>query len=218
MRDQEQITVNERGDETHPAWGLVGASRVQSSPPGASLFDSEIRHQHYVIVRLSTASRRRDLNRDWTHAEKQIVEIAMSEAQWASFVSSMNTGDGVPCTITRRELEAVPGVPDESRLAESMSEVRDAGEQAVAKVREAFATYEEKHTKGNLRSLGFAIDNMPANMEFAAKSLTEHAENIVQKARADIEAMVLAKVEQIRLDPGHVSDIAQLGRGGDGGE
>ena len=208
MRDEE-------GRETHPAWALVGAYRVSNSPPGATLFDSDIRHTHTVIVRLSTASRRRDLSHDWHHGEREFVEIEMSEAQWASFVSSMNSGSGVPCTIRRREDDVlVPGMPFAPRLQESMDEVRGAADAAVAKVQAAFAAYEAKKNAANLRTLKFAIQNMPANMAFAAKSLTEHAEGVVQKARVDIEAMVVAKAEQLGLEPGDViGEQALLGGG-----
>lgn len=186
-------------EERHPAWVMVGASRV-SSGGGAVLFDSEIQHQHFITVRLSSASRRRTLNRDWLHPEKEILEFAMSEAQWASFVSSMNSS-GVPATLLWRD-QQVPGFPFEPRLQESMNEVRSAAEKALENVRQAFATYKERPIKANLRHLEAIIDNLPSNMTFAAKSLSEHAENTVQKARADIEAFVIHKAEQLGLEPG----------------
>src|SRR5437868_8231795 len=133
MREIVEPTQTERGEQ-HPAFGMIGASRVSHSPPGAVLFDSDVQHQHYVVVRVRTAARRRDLNRDYLYADQQIVEVAMSEAQWASFVSSMNTGDGVPCTLTARGLEPVPGMPYAPRLQESMDEVRSAGDEAMAMV------------------------------------------------------------------------------------
>ena len=184
------------------------------STPGIVLFDSDIRHQHYVMVRLGRAERRRDLHRDWIGKRQEIVEVAMSEAQWASFVSSMNTGDGVPCTIERHDGEFMPGVPYEPRLAESMDEVRGAGEKVMAHIREAFEKVEEKPTKANIKSLRHAIENAPRNMSFAAESLTEHAENVVQRARADIEAMVQSKAAQLNLEPGDLGEVPQL----DGGE
>jgi len=146
-------TINEYGDEVHPAWGLIGASRVSSSPPGASLFDSDLRHQHYVTVRIKAAKRRRDLHRDWIGGGKEYIEIAMSEAQWASFVSSMNTGDGVPCTVEHINREDVPGFPSESRLGETMNEVRGAAKEAIEKVSAAFAAYQEKKNAANLRDV-----------------------------------------------------------------
>ena len=30
---------------------------------------------------------------------RRIIEVAMSEAQWATFVSSLNQGSGVQCTL-----------------------------------------------------------------------------------------------------------------------
>lgn len=206
-------TLTEHGDEAHPAWGLIGASRVSSSPPGATLFDSDIQHQYYVVVRLSRTTRQRNLHHDYKHGTEQIVEVAMSEAQWASFVFTMNVGQGVPCTINRVGAEAMPGVEHEPRLAVSMDEVSRASEKAMEAIQNAFAAYCEKKTVANLRSLKAAISNAPANMTFAAKSLSEHAENVVQRARADVEAMVVQKAEQLGIDAGEIAGPNLLGRG-----
>lgn len=189
-------------DEGHPAWGLIGASRVRSTP-GANLFDSDIQHQHYVVVRIAQARRNRRLHHDHIYSDqKRIIEVAMSEAQWASFVSTMNVGDGVPCTIESVKGEEMPRLKHEPRLAESMEEVRGAANEAMEGIQKAFDAYQEKKTAANLRSLKFAIENAPSNITFAASSLTEHAENVVQRARADIESMVAAKATQLGLAPG----------------
>jgi hypothetical protein len=213
-RETERPTVNEDGYERHPAWGLIGASRV-SSGGGASLFDSDIPHREFVVVRLSRASRRRNLNSDFKHGEEQLIEIAMSEAQWASFVSTMNVGQGVPCTIERIAMERMPGLEHEPRLAVSMDEVGNATTKAVEEIRAAFEAYEQNRTKANRDTLKYAIANAPANMKFAAKSLDQHAENVVQRARADVEAMVVHKAEQLGIDPGELADVRFLEAGGE---
>lgn len=213
-RDIIPPTKNEYGGEEHPAWAMIGASRVQNGPPGAVLFDSDIRHGHTIMVRISTASRRRDLNQDYLHSEKEFIEIEMSEAQWASFVSSMNVGNGVPCTVRRREGEwTVPGMPYEPRLQESMNETRQAADKVVEKIREAFEAYEAKKSAANLRTLRAAIENATPNVLFAAKSLTKHAENVVQRARADIEAMVASKARQLGIEPSDLGGVAELTEG-----
>lgn len=214
-REIQEPFINEYDNEQHPAWGLIGASRVSSSPPGAILFDSDIQHQHYVVVRVSQTARKRDLHRDWLHGRQQHIEIAMSEAQWASFVSSMNVGQGVPCTVLSIGREQIPGFPYEPRLRESLSEVQQASQQAMEKIEAAFAAYKEKKNASNLRDLEYAIKNAPANMTFAAKSLAEHAENVVQRARADVEAMVVNKAAQMGIEPGELSGTLELGPGGD---
>lgn len=205
----------EDGAERHPAWGMIAASRVQAGPPGAVLFDSDIRHNHYVTVRLAQASRRRDLNRDWKHAEEAVVEIAMSEAQWASFVSSMGIGSGVPCTIEHVEGDRTPAFPYEPRLQESMQEVRGAADKALQEIREAFEAYEAHKVIANLRRLKYAIANAPANMAFAAESLSEAAEDVVVRTRADLEAAVAQMAERAGLDPGDVAATLPELTGGD---
>lgn len=209
-------TRDEEGTESHPAWGMIGASRV-SSTPGAALFDSDLLHGHYVIVRLQRADRTRNLLHDFLFGGRRdrIVEIAMSEAQWASFVSTMNSGEGVPCTIQSVGNDLMPEVPHEPRLAVSMKEVEGAATKAISEIKERFATYEEHHTKANLRSLAAAIANAPANMTFAASSLTEHVENVVQRARADIEAMVSSRAKQLGIDPAEAAETHLLGEAPD---
>lgn len=212
-KEKPGITGDTEVEETHPAFGMIGVSRSQIGPTGSSLFDSDLHHHHTIRVTIRTASRRRDLNRDWIHGEKEFVEIEMSEAQWAAFVSSSGQGDGVPCTIRRREDEVfVPGMPLEPRLQESITEVRGAAEKAFAKVQKAFDAYAEKKNAANLKTLKYAIANAAGGIEFAGNSLTKHAENVVQKAKFDIEAAVLSQAKALGLEPGDIS-VPQLGEG-----
>lgn len=191
-----EIRIDEYGSETHDSWIQVGVNRISSSP-GIRLFDSEIQHQHFIRVSVYRCSRRRDLNRDWLSSGMLLMEFDMSEAQWGAFVSSFGQGGGVPATLSFFD-GTVPSAPVESRLGESAAEVRSAGERALAGIQEDFDALEKAFEGGagkrelreRIRSLHFKLAHGPANMEFAAKSLTEHTENVVTKARADIEAMM----------------------------
>jgi hypothetical protein len=97
-----------------------------------------------------------------------------------------------------------------------MTEVRDAADKATAAVASAFDEYEKHKNAANLRTLKYAIANMPANMTFAAKSLSEHAENVVQRARADVEAMVMHQAEQMGIEPAQLGAL-ELTTGKEGG-
>jgi hypothetical protein len=210
--------ADELGYEHHPAWATIGASRgqVMGTGGGAVLFDSDVRHQNVITVRVMTAGRKRDLSHDHIAPEQQIVEVVMSEAQWASFVSSMNTGNGVPCTLLGRESDMqVPGMPYAPRLQESMDEVRGAADRTFSKIQEAFEAYDAHRTAANRRALKFAIKNATANVAFTAKSLNEHTENVVNKARADVEAMVAMQAQRLGLDPAELGHV-QLTEGGGG--
>lgn len=203
---QSSIRVDERGDETHESWLLIRANRV-SSHPGAWLFDSDIPHQHYISVTVTRCKRRRELNRDWLFNSETLLEMSMSQSQWGAFVSSFGQGTGVPATLGRLVgVGDVPGAPPESRLNESHREVKEAGDRALKQVKDDYAAVMDAFENGGKRalraalsSLGSTIGNAPSNMEFAAKSLTEHVENVVTKARADIEGMVVEAVQRGEL-------------------
>jgi hypothetical protein len=203
------------GDESHPAFGMIGASRVSVAGGlhnGSVLFDSDVAHQQLIRVTLSRAVRKRDGMQDRTHAIRELFEVDMSMAQWASFVSSMNVGDGVPCTIRRTETDRdVPGLEHAPRLAVSMQETRDAARDAFAFIKAARDAYEAtpsspaKAKKEALSKLHYAIENAAPNVDYAGKVLVEHTENVVQRARADVEAMVVSKAAQLGLDPATVA-------------
>lgn len=185
--------------EKHPSFAKIGAYRTSIGPPGESLFDSDIRHAHTVVLRIEEAERRREIGHDFIHGGKRIVEVEMSEAQWASFVSSTNTS-GVPCTL-RWHGEDIEKPPYAPRLRESIAETHDAADRAFADIKAAFEEYVAHPTKAQLRSLRATIENATPNVDYAGKVLVEHAENVVQRARADVEAMVLAQADRLGIDP-----------------
>lgn len=216
-----QSSMHNGGDRyAHPAWGVARAN-VHSST-GSQLFDSDIIHSRVVVLTISRATRERSLHRDWIHAADELIEIEMSQAQWGALVSSFGQGEGVPVTITRDQDGRVSDVPYEPRLAESIAEVRAASATGVEPIADAYqevmdlfeAGAGKKALRDALTSLGHQVRNAPRNMEFAAQSLTEHAENVITKAKADIEATVADAARGLGLAPG---DVAQLGPGWDGG-
>jgi len=218
MHEPTEPTVNEHGAETHPAFGMISAHRI-SSTPGQVLFDSDITHQHTVRISVQRATRGRDLHRDWIHETgRDLIEVELSEAQWASFVSSMNTS-GVPCTLRKTESDwNLPGLVYDPRLALSMAETKDAADRMFRQAQAALEAYEQavadkapaKERAAKLRELRTALNNAEPNVTYAAKSLSEHAENVVQKARADIEAMVGAEAHRLGLEAGQAQGLLEL--------
>jgi hypothetical protein len=207
-RETAPVTKNNHGDDVHPAFGQIQAHRY-SSTPGSVLFDSDIRHGHTVGITISRATRKRDLNRDWIYGGKELINIEMSEAQWASFVSSMGSS-GVPVTLRRTENEVrVPDLEYDPRLAHSIDEVKGAAQKTFEHVKAAIAAYDALDPKAGVREKRAAFDkirnavgNAEPNIAYVARSLSEHAENVVQRSRADIEAMALQAAQHMGLPEG----------------
>ncbi|MFD4242696.1 hypothetical protein ACFWP3_14005 [Streptomyces sp. NPDC058525] len=195
---QEPAINTASGDEVHPAFGVAVVTRRHGS--GRSLFQSDLLHNETVELSVHEATRKRDLNHDWVHPGRELVEIEMSLAQWGSLVSSMGLGSGVPVTIRRTEHEPfVPEIPHQPRTAESLREVREVTDRMYAGVKAATAALHEaihekkgvRATKEALRVLENAVAHVGSNAQFAVDSLVEAGEQVVAQARADIEAHVL---------------------------
>lgn len=207
-REISQTTTNEHGDEAHPAFGTIQVSR-HSVTPGAVLFDSDIRHRHTVVITISTATRKRDLNRDWIHTGEHLTEVEMSEAQWASFVSSMGS-QSVPVTLRSTETNRMlPELEYDPRLAHSITEVKGAANKTFDRIKAAVAAFDALDSKATAKekreamsAIRSATINAESNIAFVAQSLTKHAENVVQRSRADIEAMAIQASNRLGLPEG----------------
>lgn len=188
---------------THPAFGRVSAQRVQGM---ANLADVNYPQQHYVTLRISTSSLRRNLSRDWWHTERELIEVAMSEVQWAQMLAGMNT-EGSVCTITRSNPAAMPpqglvaALPGRLSDAEShKKEAQFAADKAMAKVSEAEAALRDllngtgSITKGKLSAI---LDTLVSgrrsateNLPFVVDSAIESIEEDVGRARAEVSAFI----------------------------
>lgn len=85
----------------HESFGNIQVTR----PSGhAKLFQSPHRHQHFISIQIRHTELIRDLSRDWTFSSGlPLIEINMSEAQWAHFVSSAGIGEKALDTIYGEE-------------------------------------------------------------------------------------------------------------------
>jgi hypothetical protein len=196
--------------EIHPSFGVAIVTRT-SAAPGVPMFQSDLLHREYISLRINGASRRRDLNHDWVHPERELVEVRMSLAQWGALVSSIGIGSGVPVTLVRKEIgERIPDPPFEPRMKANLVEVDEAVGKLLADAHASLAALtdaiEEKRGVKAIRSAlsahQSAVSNAKSNARFTVTSLTEAAEKVVSQARADIESSILAAVT---LTGGHVS-------------
>ena len=71
--------------ETHPSYGQIGVSRVAST--GNSLFDSDLKHQHFITITIKETERVIDGTHEFLSSGKNVAEICMSEAQFARLMT-----------------------------------------------------------------------------------------------------------------------------------
>jgi len=184
--------------EEHPAYGMIGASRVQSS--GAFLFGSDFRHHGYVVVSVHGASLYRGLSSDRVHADRPtVVEVALSEAQWASFVSTMNVGNGVPATILYRDGMHLPDIePITDRREQATMEMAQTFEDALVLMRELrdAAAAGRPSMKDIRQKLDKSIQEIEANAPFVAERFDQHVEDTIEHAKIEVDAFLTGAIQR----------------------
>lgn len=203
-----------KGEETHPSWASVRFNKASVSPPGAKLVDSDIHHQHIVTMKVSTMSRHRDLHHTWWHEDRVLLEVEMSEAQFAAAITSFGDGSARPATLVFHAQGDADGPvaqcddPMPGEIQQSIAEVRSATKKATEQMAAAIANIErlldEGATKKALKQAvvdaRFVAGNMPSNMAFAGESLAKTVEKVVTKATHDIEALVEGRARAIGME------------------
>jgi len=202
---------------THPAFGMIGVNRVSG---GDVLNGSDFVHGAAMRIRIHHSEIHRSLYHDRHSAREQIIEVALSEAQWATFVSSPNVGDGVPCTIKSMSRQPVPGLPEPKRQSDQF------GAEMKTKLKNTLASLDQLSaeidaiglSKVKAEALKERVRNarmqLSSNMPYLAECFEEHMETTVEKAKAEVHGYVTGVVMSAGLQ--HIADqnaapLLQLG-------
>jgi hypothetical protein len=199
-----------RHDETverHPAYGQIGASRV-SSGTGAVLYGSDFRHGHFVMIELHESELHRTLNRDWPFARRTIARVSLSEAQWARFVSALNTGDMAQCTIEFTDdgegfRPALPAPPQRTeQFKDELARDLQHAVTLLADLRRAVGELKlPAKSQERLQALAHrAAMAITDGAPHVAKSFSEHVEQNVERAKVEINAHVTATIQRAGLE------------------
>jgi len=188
---------------THPAYAQIGASRVSGQ---TRLYDSDFVHNNYIIVRIHPSEMVRGLSNDWPFAKRTpYIEVAMSESQWATFVSAMNVGDGVPCTLTYKDGKPIPGLPPLDKTKQFAKEVSDKLRTSITTLRALVQRIEDAGIpKGKAADLTGAVNkviqDLKLNLPFVADQFDEHMEKNVEKGKAEVHGYMTNVIRRAGLE------------------
>lgn len=188
--------------ETHPAYGQVRAARVTGR---ACLYGSDFEHHDYIVIEVSRSEVRRDLATDWPHPREELLALALSEAQWASFVSTLNHGTGTRCTlqhVLRKSVPQIPNPPDRRQQAKAeMAAGLAEAESHLAHARELLqASGLSKVKAAAIESeLIKASNRLSSGTVFVSQQFEEHVESTLEHAKVEIEAHLSNVVQRTGL-------------------
>lgn len=189
----------------HPAFGQISVSRRQAGGNGINLYDSDFGHNNFVTIEVKRSELHRDLSRDWHFPREELIQINMSESQWATFVSSFGMGSGVPCTLTWLPGEGyVPGIPTFERKEVFKREMEEASQEAIDGIKKLIAAVGEtglskKKQEELVSGANRALRALTSSMPFVHDQFNEHVEVTVERGMQEIHGYLNAAVTRAGL-------------------
>ncbi len=212
---------NEKYEE-HPSWGMVEFSRIEHGGD-CRLFGSNLtNHGTTIMLRVWQAQRKHDLGQDWMYGgSRELIEVEMSAAQFAGLLTTMNSGNGVPCTIRRVQGEQRPEVPpDPGEMGRIRAAFRqgiegDDGERGghgglttrlrdlmdeAKKVLSKDGTVKVSERKALLNRLEMLEQEIRMNMPFMLKQFERATEKVATAAKAEVDAFITHAATRLGME------------------
>jgi hypothetical protein len=195
---------------THPAYGVIGISNISTG--NYTLFGSNVKHSHFVSLRIKTAERHTDGNHDFIFGKQELIEVYLSPTQFAEMLTTSNCGDGVPCTISRREtnrdipyIESQDTVITDSRkaLQDRLDKITVRAKEMITKS-EAMLESKKPLTKADMKELNGYLytikQELNSNLSYVAKCFDEKMETTIAHAKGEVESFVSSTITRAGLD------------------
>lgn len=204
---KEQGTAMERETYRHPAFGMIGFSRVSGGKN--VLFGSSVKHNDRIVMKLKHGDQDRYLHRDNYYGNELIAEVEMSYSQFAECITAMNIGDGVPCTIKYTEKDGyIPAIAENNSKREQFrNEFSDTILKAMEQVQDQINDIQKslddkknlgvKDRKEMISKLQQVKYNIGSNLDFYVEQFDEQMEKTTLEAKGEIEAFCQNKINSI---------------------
>lgn len=158
-----------------------------------------------MTITIRRSELHRDLSRDWPYGREELIEVALSEAQWATFISSPNSGSGVQCTLSHINGKMVPGITAPKPVHEKYSqELKGTLSEITSTLNELAKEMDGALSKTKVadlrKRLEMAASKVVNNTGFVANQFDEHMEHTVEKAKVEVNAYVTGVVQRAGLD------------------
>ena len=193
---------DERKYESHESYATIAVSRTTGGSKRA-LFGSNLKHGESIYIRLSHAELERHSNRDWIHPDKVIAEVEMSFSQFAEMMTSLNQGEGVPCTLRYLNGKTIAPPPHEDKsevhrreFAEHQTEIQKRADNTLQLAKELLSkkTLTKADKEAIINSLKRLSMDIGPNTSYQTKVFDEYMAETVTQAKGEIEAFMQNKL------------------------
>lgn len=195
--------------ERHPAFGMISLCRTTCSPTSV-LFGSAVKHGNYISLTIKEAERHASNSHDFYFGRKELIRVIISGTQLGDMLTSMNAGDGVPCTIQRFNGEGRPPIEEfftvqdeaQAQMAQQLDQLFEKSKVLLDKARGIVEKGSPKKAeKEELLSLLTQLNHgIGSNLRFAGKCFDEKVEKMMTQAKGEVEAFISNRIHSAGLD------------------
>lgn len=202
--------------ETHPSFGLVGFTRTHGA---CRVHGSDIEHYDTITLTIRQGSVKRQYHREWHHEEKLLIQVRLSAEQFAGLLTTMNVGNGVPCTVeyTEKEGKIQFPAPPLSKREKFEADLRKKCEVIGRRLDALSEMLKEAKMPARERAvlqdeLAAATRDIVSNMPFIQNSFNEAMDKTVTDAKAEVEAFYTGAVLRtgLTMSQVHAAERAAL--------
>lgn len=200
--------MEEETKEEHESYGLVGFYR--RSGGSENLFGSSIRHGTTIALQIKTASRIRNLSNYWVHGEKDLIELVLSANQFANLLTSMNCGDGIPCTlkyVMGKRMADPPAVEQrelfEQEFKRDVDKVTKSARVALSEITKMFETKTSIGKADRAEILGkiqTIVNLLTDSIPFVQSQFNEAMDKTVSEARSEVDSFIETKIHSLGIE------------------
>lgn len=222
MPEIEQRTNDPIADsiERHPSYAQIGANRWVGGD--VFLYGSDFRHAAGVSITIRRSELHRSLSNDWAGGGNELIEVDLSEAQWATFVSTLNSGQGTQCTLRFLPGEDIPGIErGQDRKKQFKLEASEALKEAEEAAKRLSELIERGGRKAEMRDairVVLTAFSSHSGVSFIADQFSEHIEKVTEHAKIEVSAYIGNAINRAGLTalkggaPFSLSDDSETGQ------
>lgn len=201
--------MSEREREKHPSFGMIGFSRING---GNRFFGSELRQDNYIEMKLYSAEVDHDLSRDWYYASGRLplAKVRMTCGQFSEMITSMNVGDGIPCTIEMIDSKPIAQLPNlenrkefvhrkfRDRLKIFSDSIRENQNKAKELVKKKTLSKDDVHDL--MLHLNWLTNEVESNIPYFMECFQETMDKVVHEAKLEVENAIQHKINVLGID------------------
>ena len=193
----------------HESFGQISFSRVQSGHP-QKFYGSELDQNHYIQMTLQESEISRELSKEWFFGTgKVLASVRMTSGQFAEMITSLNRGDGTPCTVEVVNQKTIQSLPKQEsrkefvhrkfqdRMIDFAQTIREKQNSAKELVKKKTLSKQDIHDLTN--HLEWLTGEVESNIPFFAKCFQENMDEVVFEAKTEVENAIQHKISILGL-------------------